>query len=96
MIHRVLAVAVVLAMFAAPAFAVDIDRHGTFTEKSASGAVAEKCKNFVGTDDNRGDCTDWCTTYTSANAGATCACEEGACAEAAAAPLAAAAPATAQ
>jgi hypothetical protein len=92
MIHRVLAVAVVLALSAAPAFAFDIDRHGTFT--TAAGA-APQCKNFVGTDDNRGHCTDWCSDYTTANAGASCSCDEGACPDepAAAAPAAAPAPA---
>jgi len=79
MIHRVLAVAIVAALFAAPAFALDIDRHGTFTVAGASATAASKCKNFIGTDDNRGNCTDWCSTYTTANAGTKCDCDEGAC-----------------
>ncbi len=89
MIHRVLAVAIVLALFAAPAFAVDIDRHGTFTVAGASATTAAKCKNFTGSDDNRGNCTDWCSTYTAANAGTTCDCDEGACPDEPAAPAAA-------
>ncbi len=88
-------VALLVALFAPVASAYDIDRHGTFTEKGASGAVAEKCKNFVGTDDNRSACTDWCSNYITANAGASCACDDGACADAPAAPVAAAAPAPA-
>jgi hypothetical protein len=96
MIRRVLAIAFLGAFFAGSAFAgSDIDRHGTYSEKDASGAAVLKCKTFSGTDDNRGACTDWCTTYTTANAGATCACDEAACPEAAPAPPAAAAPATA-
>jgi hypothetical protein len=95
MIHRLLAVAILVVLFAAPAFAIDIDRHGNYTEGPAGAAVA-KCKNFTGTDDNRGACSDWCSSYTTANAGASCACDEGACPEASqAAPVAAAAPATA-
>jgi hypothetical protein len=81
MTHRVLAAAIVIALFAGPAFATDIDRHGNYTEGTA-GAAATKCKNFTGTDDNRGNCTDWCSTYTTANAGTTCNCDEGACPEA--------------
>jgi len=90
MIHRVLAVAFVVALFAGSAFASDIDRHGNYTEGAAGAAVA-KCKNFIGTDDNRGHCTDWCSSYTAANAGATCSCDEGACPDAPVAPVAAAA-----
>lgn len=96
MIHRLLAVALLVALFTGSAFANDIDRHGSYTDKS-SGTAAEKCKNFGGTDDNRTACTDWCTSYTAANAGASCKCDEGAClvADATAAPIAAAAPAMA-
>lgn len=95
MIRRVLAISVLASFFAASAFAgPDIDRHGTYTEKDASGAAAQKCKTFSGSDDNRTDCADWCNTYTTANAGASCACEEGACSDAIA-PQAAAAPAPA-
>ena len=95
MIHRLLAVAFVAALFAGSASAGDIDRHGNFTEKDASGAAAAKCKNFIGTDDNRSACMDWCRDYTAANAGTSCDCDDGACPEASAAPQAAAAPATA-
>jgi hypothetical protein len=90
MLHRLLAVASLVAIFAAPAFAIDIDRHGNYTEGAAGAAVA-KCKNFSGTDDNRGACTDWCSTYTTANASASCACDEGACPDEAPAPVAASA-----
>jgi len=93
MIRRVLAICLLLASCAGLAFASDIDRHGDFTSKDASGAVAQKCKNFVGTDDNRSACTDWCSTYLAANSDATCNCDDGACATADAPP--AAAPATA-
>ena len=94
MIHRLMVVAVVVALFTGVASATDIDRHGTFTEVGASAAA--KCKNFVGTDDNRSACTDWCSSYIAANTGASCACDEGACTEAEpAAPMAAAAPAPA-
>jgi len=89
MIHRLLAVAFVVALFAASASASDIDRHGTFTERGASGAAAEKCKNFIGTDDNRSACTDWCHDYTAANAGASCARDDGACPDAPSVPAAA-------
>ena len=96
MIHRVLAIAFLGVFFAGSAFAgTDIDRHGTYSDKDASGATVLKCKNFSGTDDNRGACTDWCTTYTTANASATCTCDESACPDAAPAPQAAASPATA-
>jgi hypothetical protein len=95
MIHRVLVVALLVALFATTASAIDIDRHGTYTEGPA-GAAVSKCKNFGGTDDNRGNCTDWCTTYTTANASASCACDEGACPDAPPAPVAAAAPAPVQ
>ena len=96
MIHRLLAAAVLVALFAGPASAMDIDRHGSFTEKGAAAGAAPKCKNFIGTDDNRSACTDWCSSYLAANAGATCACDEGACVVAeTVAPQAAAAPATA-
>ena len=94
MLHRLLAVAFVVALFVGSASASDIDRHGNYTEKDATGAAAEKCKNFIGTDDNRSACTDWCHDYTSANAGASCECDDGACPDAPA-PQAAAAPATA-
>lgn len=89
MIHRVLVVALVVSLFAVSASASDIDRHGTFTEKGASGAAAERCKNFIGTDDNRSACTDWCHDYTAANAGASCECDEGACLDAPSVPAAA-------
>jgi hypothetical protein len=95
MIHRLLTAVFVLALFAGSASAGDIDRHGTYTEKGATAAAA-KCKNFGGTDDNRSACTDWCSGYLAANAGTSCACDEGACIDAPAAPLAAAAPSTAQ
>jgi hypothetical protein len=94
MTHRVLAAALVIAFFAGPAFAIDIDRHGNYTEGAAGAAVA-KCKNFTGTDDNRSACSDWCTTYTAANTAASCTCDDGVCPEAEAAPIAAAAPAPA-
>ena len=81
MIHRLLAVAFVIALFAGSVFAMDIDRHGSYTEKSASGAVAAKCKDFKGTDDNRGHCTDWCSEYLASNAGNSCNCDEGSCAD---------------
>jgi hypothetical protein len=90
MIHRLLAVAFVLMLFAGSASATDIDRHGTFTEGASAAA---KCKNFTGTDDNRSACTDWCASYTSSNHGTTCACDDGACPEAPA-PQAAAVPPT--
>jgi hypothetical protein len=95
MIRRVLAVVFFASFFAASALAgTDIDRHGTYTEKGASGAAAQKCKTFAGSDDNRTDCADWCTAYLTANAETTCACEEGACSDAIL-PQAAAAPAPA-
>jgi hypothetical protein len=95
MIHRILVVALVVALFAPIAFATDIDRHGTFTAAGAT-AAATQCKNFVGTDDNRSACTDWCSSFLAANTGASCGCDDGACsADAPAAPMAAAAPATA-
>ena len=84
MLHRLLTVALVLGLFAASAFATDIDRHGNYTEKSASGAATSKCKDFGGTDDNRGHCTDWCTEYLAANAGTSCTCDDGTCADPAA------------
>jgi len=94
MIHRLMVVAIVVALFAGIAFATDIDRHGTFAQAGASAAA--KCKNFVGTDDNRSACTDWCSSYLAANTGSSCACDDGACPDAEpAAPMAAAAPATA-
>jgi hypothetical protein len=93
MIRRLLVVSLLLALSAGSAFAADIDRHGDFTSKDASGATAQKCKNFVGTDDNRSACTDWCSTYLAANSGATCNCDDGACVTEDAPP--AAAPATA-
>ncbi len=95
MVRRLLAVSLLLMFSVGSAFAMDIDRHGDYTAKDASGVVARKCKNFSGTDDNRGNCTDWCSGYTATNAGATCACDEGTCADEPAAPLAAAAPASA-
>jgi hypothetical protein len=96
MIRRVLAIAFLGAFFVGSAAAgSDIDRHGTYSEKNASGAAVLKCKTFSGTDDNRGACTDWCTTYTTANADATCACDESACPEAPPTPQAAAAPVSA-
>ena len=94
MIHRLLAVAFVLAVMAGSASANDIDRHGTFTEKGAPATAASKCKNFIGTDDNRSACTDWCHDYLAANEGTACACDDGACVDAPVAPQAAAAPAT--
>ena len=93
MIRRVLTIALMMGFFAAPAFAMDIDRHGDFTAKDAAGAASQKCKNFIGTDDNRTACSDWCSSYLAANAGTTCACDDGACADEPA--PAAAAPATA-
>jgi len=96
MVHRLLAVAFVLAVLVGSASATDIDRHGSFTEKGVSAGAAAKCKNFSGTDDNRSACTDWCSSYTAANADASCACDDGACPDAViVAPQAAAAPATA-
>ena len=93
MIRRALAVSFLATFFAASALAgVDVPRHGTYTEKDASGAAAQKCKTFEGSDDNRTDCTDWCNTYSTANAGAACVCDEGACSDAIA-PQADAAPA---
>lgn len=86
-----MAVAFVVALFAGSAFAGDIDRHGNYTEKDASGAAAAKCKNFTGTDDNRGACTDWCSNYTAANTGVSCGCDEGACPDAPTEPVAASA-----
>jgi hypothetical protein len=96
MIHRLLVVLAVVTLTAGIASATDIDRHGTFTGAGASAAA--QCKNFVGTDDNRSACTDWCSSYIAGNTGASCSCDEGACPEAEAepaAPMAAAAPATA-
>jgi hypothetical protein len=95
MIRRVLTIGLLVGFFAAPAFANDIDRHGDFTAKDAAGATSQKCKSFVGTDDNRTACSDWCSNYLTANAGTTCACDEGACAQESA-PVAAAAPPAAQ
>jgi len=89
MIRRVLAIGLLVGFFAASAFAMDIDRHGDFTARDAAGVASQQCKNFIGTDDNRTACTDWCSSYLAANSGATCACDEGACAEAPA-PMAAA------
>jgi hypothetical protein len=95
MIHRILVVALLVALCAGSAFASDIDRHGNYNEKDASGAAAAKCKNFIGTDDNRSACMDWCRDYTAANAGASCDCDDGVCPDAPPAPQAAAAPAPA-
>ena len=68
------AATVVLA--ATMAFASDIDRHASYTE-SAGGATA--CKEFVGPDDNRSSCQDWCQTWTESHQGASCSCDEGNC-----------------
>ena len=91
--RRLLAISLLLALSAGPALAADIDRHGDFTSKDAAGVTAQKCKSFVGTDDNRSACTDWCSSYVAANSGATCNCDDGACASEDAPP--AMAPATA-
>ena len=93
MIRRILTIGLLVAFSAGLASAMDIDRHGNFTAKDAAGVAAQKCKNFIGTDDNRSACSDWCSTYLAANSGTTCACDEGACPDEPA-PLAAA-PATA-
>jgi hypothetical protein len=94
MIYRLLVIAFVVALFTGIALANDIDRHGTFTEVGASAAT--KCKNFVGTDDNRSACADWCSSYLAANTGTSCACDDGACPDAVPeVPMAAAAPAPA-
>jgi hypothetical protein len=95
MIRRVLTIGLLMGFFAAPALAMDIDRHGDFTAKDAAGVASKQCKNFIGTDDNRTACSDWCSTYLGANAGTTCNCDEGACTPESA-PIAAAAPAAAQ
>jgi len=89
MIRRVLAIGMLIGFFAAPAFSMDIDRHGDFTAKNAAGVASQQCKNFIGTDDNRTACSDWCSTYLAANSGTTCVCDESACPEAPA-PMAAA------
>jgi len=94
MIRRVLTIGLLMGFFAASAFAMDIDRHGDYTAKDAAGVASQQCKNFVGTDDNRTACTDWCSTYLAANSGATCVCDDSACTEAPA-PVAAAVPAAA-
>ena len=91
--HRIFAVALLIALLAPVASASDIDRHGTYTAAGASGAA--QCKNFTGTDDNRSACADWCSTYLEANTGTSCSCDDGACPTDAAAPVAAAAPAPA-
>jgi len=91
--RRLLAISLLLALSAGPALATDIDRHGDFTSKDAAGATAQKCKSFVGTDDNRSACTDWCSNYLAANSDASCNCDEGACTSED--PPSAAAPATA-
>jgi hypothetical protein len=88
MIHRILAAALMVGLLTGSALAADIDRHGSYTEGAGAAAVA-KCKNFTGTDDNRSACTDWCSTYTTANAGTSCDCDDGVCPDA---PTAAAAP----
>jgi hypothetical protein len=93
MIRRLLAVCLVLALSAGSAFAADIDRHGDYTSKDAAGVSSQKCKSFVGTDDNRSACTDWCSNYIAANSDASCSCDDGACASEDSPP--AAAPATA-
>jgi hypothetical protein len=94
MIRRILVVAFLFAIFTGSAFAADIDRHGNYTEKDASGAAADKCKNFSGTDDNRSPCMDWCSAYKTADPTAACSCDDGACPpDATIAPQAAAAPA---
>ena len=95
MIHRLIAATFMVALLAGSVFAMDIDRHGNYTEKNASGAVANKCKNFSGTDDNRGHCTDWCSEYLASNAGNSCDCDEGTCTEPSA-PAAAAPPSSGQ
>ena len=94
MLHRLMVAAAVVVLFGSVASATDIDRHGTFTEAGATAGAAAKCKNFIGTDDNRSNCTDWCSSYTAANAGTSCNCDEGACPDEPVAPVAAA-PATA-
>jgi len=91
MLHRLMVAAVVVLLLAPVASATDIDRHGTFTQAGAPASAAAKCKNFVGTDDNRSNCTDWCSSYTEANAGTSCTCDEGACPDEPAAPAAPAA-----
>lgn len=94
MIRRILATAFLVGLLTGSAFAADIDRHGNYTEKDASGVAAEKCRNFSGTDDNRSHCADWCSAYIAANASTTCECDDGACPpDAPIAPQAAAAPA---
>jgi len=81
MIYRLMLITAALVLSAGIASATDLDRHGTFTEAGAAAGAAAKCKNFIGTDDNRSHCTDWCSSYTAANAGTSCTCDEGACAE---------------
>lgn len=68
--------AAILLTAASFAFASDIDRHASYND----GANASlQCKPFVGTDDNRSHCDDWCTEWLRDHQGAACDCSEGAC-----------------
>ena len=94
MIRRALSLGLFFAILAGSAMAADIDRHGTYNE---AGASATKCKDFIGTDDNRTACVDWCSKWMEANADTKCSCDEGACPHQDAAEAApAASPSTAQ
>lgn len=68
--------AAIIALAASLAFAADIDRHASYTE-TAGGPTA--CKEFVGSDDNRTDCQDWCTAWAASHQGASCSCDDGNC-----------------
>lgn len=68
--------AAIIMVAATMAFAADIDRHASYTETAGAKAV---CKEFVGSDDNRTECQDWCAKWTSSHEGGSCSCDDGNC-----------------